>query len=91
MKMTLAEAENQLVTVNAAINSLLSGNKITQLRVGSGTFQRLYVYQEITLDELRKLRAELLAIIDTLSPVEKDLSFFGKSATFPLIAEKSIW
>ncbi len=66
--MTLAEAEAQLVTVNAAISQLISGKTVTELHVGSGAFQRFYKYQEISLESLIALRNELLATIAVLSP-----------------------
>lgn len=86
--MTLAEAQAQLTTVNAAIDQLLSGNRLTQLRVGSGTFQRLYTYQEISLESLTALRNELNSVIDALSPA---IPIFRNNATIPLKVSKDIY
>lgn len=89
--MTLEEARSQLVTVNAAINSLLSGKTLTQLRIGSGTFQRTYTYQEISLDSLLALRAELMKKIADLETPVTGLDWFGRSMTIPLIVCKDRW
>lgn len=62
-QMTKAEAEAQLITVNAAIQQIIEGKRITQLKVGSGSFTRLYTHQEISLEALKELRDELLTII----------------------------
>lgn len=86
--MTLVEAEAQLETVNAAIEALISGKRINQLRVGSGTFARLYVFSELTLDNLKQHRDELLAIIDTL---EESVPIFRTHATIPLVVSKDIY
>lgn len=60
MPRTIEEVRAELNTVNSAIQSLIAGNRLTQLRVGSGDFARLYVNQEISLESLRQIRAELL-------------------------------
>ena len=90
-KPTLSELQTQLSTVQAAISTLLKGEKITQLRVGSGTFQRLYVYQEISLESLRKLQNDLLRQIDDLEAPDLTADFFGKSMTIPLVVRKEYY
>jgi hypothetical protein len=87
--MTLAEAQAQLTTVQAALSSIIAGNRLNRLEVGSGAFKRVYQYQEITVDELKKLQQELLAIIDSLSPTT--LPTFRANATIPLIVQKDIY
>ena len=86
--MSLAEAESQLTTVNSAIEQLLSGKRINQLRVGSGSFQRLYVYSETTLQDLVAYRNELLGIIDALSD---STPTFRTNAHIPLVVSKEIY
>jgi hypothetical protein len=83
---TLAEAEAQLVTVSAAISTLLTGKRISELEVGSGSFKRRYKYTEITLSSLQALRDELLAIISSLSPAT--LPKFAQNMTIPLLVRK---
>ncbi len=87
-KITLIEAETQLSTVQAAIQALISGKRLTQLRVGSGTFSRLYVFTEITLENLTAHRDELLAIIAVL---DEELPVFKKNTTIPLVVGKDIY
>jgi len=86
-KMTLAEAEASLATVNAAIEALISGKRLTQLRVGSGSFSRFYAYSELTLDNLKAHRDELLSIIDELTGTTPT---FKTNMTIPMIVGKDI-
>lgn len=65
MAIPLEEARAQLVTVNAAIQDIISGKRISELRIGSGDFMRLLRYQEVTFDELKTIQRELLTIIDS--------------------------
>lgn len=84
-QMTLQEAELQLVTVQAAISNLIAGKRINQLRVGSGTFSRLYVFSEIMLSELKEHRDELLQYINSMT---ETLPVFKKNMTIPLLVRK---
>jgi len=88
MKITLEEAERQLLTVNAAIEALIAGKRLNQLRVGSGTFARLYVFSEITLENLKQHRDELLSVIGGLEDVAPE---FTKNMHIPLIVSKEIF
>jgi hypothetical protein len=56
---TLTQVQADLTTVTAALQDLIAGKRITQLRVGSGEFQRHYNYQEITYDVLKSEQADL--------------------------------
>jgi len=86
--LTLEEATLQLTTVNAAIEALIAGKRLTQLRVGSGSFQRLYVFSEITMENLKSHRDELLAIV---SSYNSSLPTFATSRTIPLTVGKDIY
>lgn len=88
MEITLEEAQAQLLTVQAAIEQLVMGKRITQLKVGSGTFQRLYVYQEINLETLTTLRDELLRKINSL---EGKLPTFATNMHIPMVVGKGIY
>lgn len=85
--MTLEEAQLQLTQINTAIENLLQGKRITQLRVGSGTFQRLYTYQEISYEALIQERDKLLTYINSLStdPTPK----FMQYTSIPLYLKKN--
>ena len=85
--MSKAEAEAQLITVNTAIENLLSGKNLTQLRIGSGDFARLYTYQEINLETLKEYRAELLQIIADNSPADVT---FKTNMHIPMIVRKGV-
>ena len=85
--MTLAEAETSLTTVQAAIQTLIAGKRINQLRVGSGTFARLYVFSETTLDELKAHRDELL---ETINILEGTAPRFKNNMTIPLLVSKDL-
>lgn len=83
--MTLAEAQSQLATVDAAIDEMVRGKRRVRLEVGSGDFRRVYQNQEITLETLQALRAELLQIINGLTEVT---STFRANCSIPLIVTK---
>lgn len=86
MQLTIEEAKAQLVTVQAAISDLIAGKRINQLRVGSGTFQRLYTFSEVMLTELKEHRDELLSFIDTS---ENTTPTFRNLSSIPLILHKN--
>ena len=60
MPRTILDVHTELTTVSAAIQDMIAGKRITELRVGSGDFARLYRYQEITLNNLQAIRDELI-------------------------------
>ena len=84
----LEELENQLTTVQAAITALLEGKRLTSLRVGSGSFQRLYTYAELDLEHLIALRDELLEAIDAQLPSEVA---FKTNSHIPMLVSKGIF
>jgi len=85
MTMTLEEALAQLLTVNTAIEALIAGKRLTELRVGSGSFQRLYTFQELDIEALKEHRDELLSIIAELQP---SVPKFKTNMTIPLLVSK---
>jgi hypothetical protein len=88
MILPLEEAKTQLITVNAAIQNLIEGKRISELKVGSGGFQRLLRYQEITIDSLREIQKELLVLIDSYEPTKPK---FRTNAHIPMIVTKDIY
>jgi hypothetical protein len=74
MPRTILEIQAELTTVSAAIQDLIAGRRLTELRVGSGDFARLYRYQEITLDNLQAIRDELIQELAVLNQ-ENGLQF----------------
>jgi hypothetical protein len=67
MPRTILEVQAELNTVNSAIQQLIAGTRLTELRVGSGDFARLYRYQELSLDNLQAIRDELLQELAALN------------------------
>lgn len=68
MPRTITEVQADLAVVNAALQDLIAGKRLTQLRLGSGDFTRLFQYQEITYEVLKAEQAELtqeLASLET--------------------------
>jgi len=88
MILPLEEAKIQLATVNAAIQTLISGKRISELRVGSDGFQRLLRYQEITIESLREIQKELLILIDSY---ESNKPKFRTNAHIPMVVTKDIY
>lgn len=60
MARTAVEIQFDLDTINSAIQDLLTGKRISELRLGSGDFARLYRFQDITYDTLQEERSNLL-------------------------------
>ena len=92
--MPLTEATTQLATVNAAIQDLVAGKRITELRVGSGSFAQMYKYQEITMDNLRQIRSELLEVINIYNQQSGALPVFAKNMQIPMVVQKdhyNVW
>jgi len=87
-EMTLAEAELQLTQVNIAIQSLISGTRINELKLGSAEFSRWYKYGDVTLEALTAYRSELQAIIAALVPVPQ--AIFRTNACIPLVVRKGV-
>lgn len=83
--MTEAEIRQSLSTVNIAIAQLIEGQKILELRVGSGNFVRLFRYGEVTLDALREYRNELLGM---LASITSNTPTYRPHTTIPLIVKK---
>lgn len=87
--MTLAEAQAQLTQVNIAIETLLQGKRIGELKIGTNEFSRTYKYGEVTLEGLRALRSELMAMVNTLMPTIT--TTFRQNACIPLIVTKEAY
>lgn len=85
LAISLDEAEKQLLTVNAAIQEILAGKRITQLHIGSGNLTRTYMYQEINIEMLYSLRQELMEVIASYSTAPPK---FGTNLNFPLKVTK---
>lgn len=84
--MSLAEAQSQLTQVNIAIQDLLLGKAISELKVGSGEFSRWYKFQDVTLDNLTAYRTELRALINALTPLATPV--FRTNACIAIITRK---
>lgn len=85
--MTLEEAQAQMVTVNSAISSMLAGNRLTRLEVGSGALRRTFQYTDLTLESLTAYRDYLQGVINALTP-ELSAPSFRKYTTIPMIVKK---
>lgn len=87
--MPLDEAKAQLKTVQVAISDLIAGKSVTQLRIGSGNFQREYKYwkPDTLLNTLLELRNDLNLIIASYSTATPT---FRTNASIPLVSRKDI-
>ena len=86
MARTIAEVQADLTTVNSALQNLISGKRITLLRLGSGDFARQYQYQEITYEVLKAEQNELtqeLAALQSVSQLQ-----FRTMSNVPLTVSK---
>lgn len=66
MSETLSDLQIQLANVNNAIASLVKGEQLVLLEIGSGGTRRKYQYTPLDLDKLESLRSRLLADIGNL-------------------------
>lgn len=87
MARTVTEVQAELDTVNAALQELIAGKRLTQLRIGSGEFARLYQYQEITFDTIKTEQQDLLMELATLENAQNPISFRNNSFV-PLTVNK---
>lgn len=69
MARTIDEVQADLTRVYSAIQDLIAGKRITQLRLGSGDFTRMYQYQEITYEVLKAEQADLTQELAALQAV----------------------
>ena len=84
--MTLAEAQSQLTTVNIAIDDLIQGKTITEIKYGNSDFSRWFKYGEVNLENLRAYRRDLLSLIDSLS--SNPTPVFRTNACIPIVVIK---
>lgn len=86
MPRTVLEIQEDIDTINAALQTLYTGTRLTELRVGSGNFIRLYKYQEITIDTLLILKTNLEIELQAASPSNSPT--FRTFSSIPLIVTK---
>ena len=68
MARTQTEIESDIARVNAALEELVSGGRLTRLQLGSGEFARTYEFQELTYENLMDEKARLQAELEQLLP-----------------------
>jgi len=79
------------MTVNAAIQQLVDGKRVSELQVGSGQFARRYKYQDISVDSLVILRNELLATINEINQAAGKLPVFARNMQIPMVVSKEYY
>jgi hypothetical protein len=84
--LTQAEALALLSKVNIAIEDILTGKRVTELRIASADFTRHYRYDSITLDSLQAFKSDLLDYLSTLEPTVTPI--FRTNSCIPLIVRK---
>jgi hypothetical protein len=80
---TLAEAEEELLIVNKAIQDLIAGKRINEHKLATGEFSRWYKFNDISLDSLMAYRSELRNLITALQP--EVAPTFRSNACIPLV------
>lgn len=79
--------QNDLVLCNLAIEKLLSGKQVKELKTGSSSFARQYVFSDINLISLTEYRKDLLQQIHALSATAP---VYRTNACIPNIIHKQI-
>lgn len=87
MAKTLAELQQELTTVEAAISLLITGKRVTHLEIGTGLSKRIYKYAEITLDALQSEKARIISEMSSLEGTTV-LPKFQEFTTIPLTMNK---
>lgn len=89
MNFDLTEAETiaLLAKVNTAIEELITGKRATQIRIRSDDFDRNWSYSEVSLENLRDFKANLLDYIGGISATPPTPTFRVNSC-IPLIVRK---
>lgn len=82
---TLDDLNEQLLQIDCVIAKTLRGEAVTEFEIGSGSSNRKYKYQEVTLEALQKERARLLGEIAQLT---NDEPLFRKSSRMQLLHRK---
>ena len=85
MARTQIEIEADLATVKAALETLISGERLTRLQLGSGEFARMYDFQELTYENLMDIKADLNAELQSIAP---SAITYRAGSTLPLIVRK---
>lgn len=81
---TLDQLNAELITVDAALEKLIQGEKLTKFTIGSGDFVRTYEYSEISYESLKLLRKEICEAIAILTPALQKF----RAGTIPLVVTK---
>ena len=77
--------EQEILQIDSAISSLLTGERLKVLRVGSGDFARLYQEHDINLSELYKVRQ---ALYEELATVTEEVKTFNFGGLVPMVGRK---
>jgi len=77
--------EEEIKTLDAAIASLLKGDKLKVLKVGSGDFARQYEEHSLNLTELYRIRKSLY---DELATVTNATPAFNFGGFVPMVGRK---
>lgn len=63
----MAFTQADLLIIDGAIIELAKGTRVTEVRMSDRTLR----YSEVTIEELNKLRDQILAGLDVLAPVKR--------------------
>lgn len=67
---TLEQAQTELTSVNIAIEKLVSGKTLLEIKISSAEMSRWSSFGQVSLEGLKAYRKELLDYINALSPSE---------------------
>lgn len=84
--LSLADAQQQLSVINAAIAEYYAGTRRRSLKLGGKEFNREIINQDIKIEALLQERMRLQAIVDSWQPPQVVL--FRGNTSFPLIVTK---
>ena len=89
LALSLAEAQSELLTINAASADLLANKRIIHFEIGSGNQRRVYKNWDSPslLADLQSYQKELLETISSYTTITPT---FRNNATIPLVVRKDL-
>ena len=87
MNLTLAEAQAELVTINAALSDLYLGKRRKKVEIGSHAFKRTYEFVD-PQDMLKVLRMERFNLTEYINTLTATVQVFRANTNIPMTVQR---
>ena len=88
MNLTLAAAQAELLTVNAALSDLYTGKRRKKVELGSHAFKRSYEFVD-PADMLKVLRTERASLTEYINTLTQTTQVFRANTNIPMIVSRA--